>query len=126
MLYMDEWMRKYFYKEAIRGKQDKVKAFLFTSWQDYKNKWKRTQDPNNCFRIQRNDIAILQNGLDDINRSNIYLRDASEILYQKFSWWLWHYYFLFYELLQNHPITYEWIKFTKYDIYDNFWYKIKC
>ena len=36
MLYMDEWMRKYFYKEAIRGKQDKVKAFLFTSWQDYK------------------------------------------------------------------------------------------
>ena len=24
--------------------------------------------------------------IDDINRSNIYLRDASEILYQKFSW----------------------------------------
>ena len=41
MLYMDEWMRKYFYKEAIRGKQDKVKAFLFTSWQGYKNKWKK-------------------------------------------------------------------------------------
>ena len=48
------------------------------------------------------------------------LRDASETFYQNFSWWFWHSYFLFHELLQNHPIIMDKcdIKLdTKYDMY---------
>ena len=40
---------------------------------------KKTQDPNNCFL--HNLTSILKNGLQDINRPNLYLRDVSGILF---------------------------------------------
>ena len=43
-----KYMWKFSYMEVIRGKWNKVKTGLFTSWRGYNNKW-RKQDANNCF-----------------------------------------------------------------------------
>ena len=70
-------MRKFPHMEVIRGKWNKVKIGLFTSWQGYSNIWRKHKILIISSYVQWNTTATLKNGLQDINRPNLYLRCAS-------------------------------------------------
>ena len=72
MLCMGEEMQKFPYIYVIiRGKRNKVKTGLFTSWQGYSNKWRKHKILIIASYILWNPTSILKNGLQDINRPNL-------------------------------------------------------
>ena len=80
--------------------EQRKKTGLFTSWQGYGNKLRKHNTLITDPLTQWNSTAILKDGLQHINRPNLYLSTV-EILCQELSWWFWHYYFLLPEFLQN-------------------------
>ena len=68
--------KKFPYIQVIRGKRYRVKTGVFTCWQGYSNKWRTHKILIITPSIQGNPTAILSNGLQDINKPNLYLRNV--------------------------------------------------
>ena len=78
-------MQKFPYIEVIRGRWNKIKKQDSLQVDKITEINEEKKDPTNCFLNKKNSTAILKNGVQYINRPNLYLSNVSGILKQEIS-----------------------------------------
>ena len=79
-------MQKCPYIEVIRGRWNKIKKQESLQVDKITEINEEKKNPNNCFlKKKKNSTAILKNGVQYINRPNLYLSNVSGILKQEIS-----------------------------------------